>query len=49
MKYRIIHANGMQVGGLFKSRANAEKMLARYARHPAYDITGWRIEPVDFS
>lgn len=30
-------------GGTFKSRAAAEKMLARYGSHPAYDITGWKV------
>ncbi len=43
-RFRIIHANGTQVGGLFKTRANAEKMIRKYSKHPAYDTTGWQIE-----
>jgi hypothetical protein len=39
-----MHANGSQVGGKFKSRAAAEKMLEKYSRHPAYDTVGWSIQ-----
>lgn len=45
-KYRIVHANGLQIGGKFKTLENAQRMLAKYAKHPAYDVTGWRIEEV---
>lgn len=41
--FEIIHSNGMRVGGKFKTRANAERMLTRYSKHPAYDTTGWII------
>jgi hypothetical protein len=43
-KFIIRHANGMQVGGKFKSRENAEKMMQKYSKHPAYDTNGWKIE-----